>query len=72
MARTLVTVQAELDAILAAKASGALRVKFADRDTTFRSLDEMDRIIGGLENELAVLNGVVRTRAVQIIGVKGL
>lgn len=36
--------QAQLDALETAIASGSLRVKFADKDVTYRSLDEMMRI----------------------------
>jgi hypothetical protein len=35
---------AELAALRAAMASGALRVKYADKDITYRSLDEMIRL----------------------------
>lgn len=72
MARTLVTVQAELDDIKSAIATGALRVRFSDRDITFRTLAEMERVASALESELAVLGGAARTRSIQIIGVKGL
>ena len=37
-----------------AKASGALKVRFADgRETMFRSLKELDQIIADIEAELA-------------------
>ena len=72
MARTLATVQAEIDEIKGAIATGALRVRFNDRDVTYRTLTEMERVATALESELAVLGGAARTRSIQIIGVKGL
>lgn len=37
--------------------TGALRVKFNERDTTFRSLDEMRQIISALEEDIAKASG---------------
>ncbi|TIN84344.1 hypothetical protein [Mesorhizobium sp.] len=47
--------QGQLDAIKKAYASGVLTVKHGDTLSTFRSLDEMERIINRMEAEV---NGV--------------
>ncbi len=54
---TRAQLQAQLDAIQAAKNTGALRVRHGDEDTIFRSLDEMDRIIRDLQNQIAAIDG---------------
>lgn len=45
--------QADLTALDRAIAAGALRVKHADRDVTYRSLEEMMRIRALIAQELA-------------------
>ncbi len=45
--------QARLAAIKKAWSTGVLWVKHGETTTTFRSLDEMERIIGRLETEIA-------------------
>ena len=72
MARSLETIDAEIDRLRAAIGSGALRVRFADRDVTYRSMDEMRQALAFLEQEKADLGGARRVRAVQFIGSKGL
>lgn len=44
--------QAQLDATQEAYASGSLRVKYSDKEVTYRSLDEMERIIHTMKLEL--------------------
>jgi len=46
--------QAELDALIAAKNSGVLTVKYADRTVTYRSLAEIENIIADMQR---CLNG---------------
>ena len=43
----------QLDALKAAIAQGALSVKYADKEVTYRSLDDMMRIKREMEKELA-------------------
>ena len=49
-----------------ARASGATRIRYRDRDVTFRSLDELDRLIGEARRELA---GQPRRRRARTFGV---
>lgn len=45
--------QADLNAIRAARKSGALRITLDGQSVTYRSLDDVDRIIADLEQELS-------------------
>jgi hypothetical protein len=54
--------QSDVDALKAALALGATRVRFADRDVTYRSLAEMKAILRDMEEEVAVANGTTRPR----------
>jgi hypothetical protein len=54
--------QTRLDALKKARASGVLTVRHGDTQTTFRSLDEIDRIIASLEAEIASASGTPRRR----------
>ena len=54
---TLVDKQIWIRSLKEAIASGALRVKFADRDVTYRSLQEMREILQNLEDEVAAGGG---------------
>lgn len=56
---TVAQLQARLDAIQAARDTGALRVRHGDEDTIFRDLDQMNRIIASLKAQIDALNGVV-------------
>ena len=59
---TLTELQTKLTAIKNARYSGVLTVRHGDTSTTFRSISEMDRIISGLEKEIAELSGTKRRR----------
>jgi hypothetical protein len=56
----LADLQAQLVAIKAAKATGVLTVRHGDTQTTYRSLDEMDRVIADLTAEINALSGTTR------------
>jgi|DewCreStandDraft_4_1066084.scaffolds.fasta_scaffold338118_1 hypothetical protein len=60
--------QAHLDAIKEAYASGVLTVTFEGRSTTYRSLDEMERVIAAIEKEL---NPAKRRRQYRLSSSKG-
>lgn len=45
--------QADVDALEAAIKSGVLRSRVADRETTFRSLDEMQTILREMKRQVA-------------------
>jgi|GEM_PF-4409143 len=65
MAETAAEVAARLAALKEAISSGALRVKYADRDVTYRSLDEMIRIRDELESQVNTVPP--RIQAVRIV-----
>lgn len=44
--------QEQLDAICAAYAEGVLTVKYADKEVTYRSLTDMERIINKIKEAL--------------------
>ena len=52
-------------------ASGAMRVRFADRDVTYRSLDDMRRAGKLLDDKIAALGGTVRNRQARVNSQKG-
>lgn len=56
--------QTEIDKLKQAIALGALRVRYADRDVTYRSLDEMRETLGMMEAEVGTAAGKRRTRKV--------
>lgn len=56
-AMTIAEKERRLKAIRRAYDTGALTVRHGDTTTTFRSLNEMERIISKLENELGKLQG---------------
>ena len=60
--------QAHLDVIKEAYASGVLTVTFEGRRTTYRSLDEMERVIAAIEREL---NPAKRCRQYRLSSSKG-
>ncbi len=70
MARTAATIQAEIDSLKAARASGVLRVRHGETETTYQSSESMGRVIADLEAELAAL-GTSRVRAVRFTSRKG-
>lgn len=49
--------QQQLDALEAAIADGALTVKYGDKQTTYRSLDEMIRIRDMMRGDLGLSSG---------------
>lgn len=62
MARTIAEVQAELDALRAARAKGVLEVEFGDQRTRFGDAEDLARRESALEAELAGLKGTKVTR----------
>ena len=62
----------EIDALKAAIAQGALRVRFGEREVTYRSLAEMKEILGMMESEVAGSDGRARTRQIRFQTSKGL
>lgn len=60
-------IQADLDNIRAAIATGALRVQIAGRETIFRSLDEMYRIETKISTEISQAANPLTTKSTRII-----
>lgn len=52
MALSQVEIQSRLSALTKARDSGVLRVRHGEEETLFRTLDEMNSIIAGLEAQL--------------------
>lgn len=66
--------QTDIDKLKAAIAQGATKVKFADREVSYRSLDEMRETLAMLQREVDAAAGVVvrRPRQVRFVTSKGL
>jgi len=64
--------QADIDKLKAAIATGALRVRYADRDVMYRSLAEMRQTLAMMEEEVAAAAGRTRTRQVRFMTGRGL
>jgi len=66
--------QTDIDALKRAIGTGALRVRFVDREVTYRSLDEMRETLRMMQNEVAAAAGLTsrRIRQVRFMTSKGL
>lgn len=62
----------QLQALKDALATGTLRVRFADRDVTYRSVAELKTAIATVQNELDVAAGTQPKRQVRIWTSKGI
>jgi hypothetical protein len=71
MAEDITTLQAQLDALKAARASGVKTASFGERSATKFSDKEIVAQIAALENEIATMQGAPRPRGVVIRGGKG-
>ena len=60
--------QAQITALEKAIALGATRVRYGDRDVTYRSLDEMEKLLAKMK---AQVNNTTRTRQIRVTSVKG-
>lgn len=63
---TLIELQNWRDALQKARATGALTVKHGDTLVTYRTLEEIDKILGGLNQQIADFDGVQRVKLVRI------
>lgn len=63
--------QQQLQALRDALANGARRVRFADREIEYRSIDELKAAIAAAEAELAKDAGTPVTRQIRISTQKG-
>jgi hypothetical protein len=62
MALSQAEIERRIAAIRKARDSGVLIVRHGDESTQFRSLDEMDRILAGLEGQLGTVTGTKKKR----------
>lgn len=61
----------QLQALKDALASGTLRVRFSDREITYRSVDELKAAISTVEIELAKNAGSLPNRQIRVYTEKG-
>lgn len=66
MALDLATVQARITTLEEAIATGQLNVKFEDRSVTYRTVDDMFRVLQWLEGKRDGFLGVTQMRSRQI------
>lgn len=59
--------QTDIDKLKAAIAQGATKVKFADREVTYRSLDEMRETLRMIQADVDLAAGKVRPRRRRIL-----
>lgn len=67
MALTAGQIQARIDSIQTAIASGVLIARHGDTSTQFRDLDDMNSILAQLQAQLADAQGVTRKRRVSYV-----
>jgi hypothetical protein len=70
MSEDIATLQSQLDALKAARASGIRTLTFGERSITHASDKDMVAAIAALENEIAAASGTPRPRSVVIRGGK--
>jgi hypothetical protein len=63
--------QAQLEALKAARSSPALKTRFADREVTFKDDKQLVSAIADLERQIAAAQGTPRSTTVTIRSVKG-
>ena len=64
--------QTDIDRLKSAIATGALRVRYIDRDVTYRSLDEMRETLRMINAEVNAVPGRTATRQIRFQTDKGL
>lgn len=64
--------QTDVDALKAAIALGALKVRYSDREVTYRSLDEMRETLALMEAEANAVPGRRPAKAIRFRTDKGL
>lgn len=67
MARTIATVESELDALKSVRARGVLEVRFGDQISRFADGPDLERRIAAVERELSRLQGSRRTHRLAVI-----
>lgn len=68
---TLSELQARREALMEAIQSGELRVRYGDRDVTYRSLSDMRTALSLIDDEIARLSGTKVNRKVRLQRVSG-
>lgn len=64
--------EADIDRLKAAMAQGALRVRYADREVTYRSLDEMKETLALMQADVDAVAGRKPPRQFRFRTMKGL
>jgi hypothetical protein len=64
--------QAQVDELKKSIAEGVLKVRFADREVTYRSLDEMRQTLSMMQSEVGAVAGRPRRRRTLFATGKGL
>lgn len=64
--------QAQLTALKNAYASGQTKVRYGDKEVSYRSLEEMERAINTIQRELANESGTRKSRQVRLRSRRGL
>jgi hypothetical protein len=72
MATTAAQLQAYVDALKAARGSGALSVRHGEEMVTFRSLSEINSAIAANEQELSTMGGMKTVRGYRVTTCKNL
>lgn len=62
----LAALRAELESLKATRRSATLKVRFADREVTYKSDAEMVAAIAATENEIAALEGTPVVRSINV------
>lgn len=63
--------QTQIDTLKAAIAEGALKVRFGDREVTYRSLDEMRQTLRMMQDEVGAAAGRTPRRRIRFMTGKG-
>jgi hypothetical protein len=64
--RSIATITADLDSLRSARAKGARRIRFADREVEYRSDIEIARTVAALEAELGQAQGIASPRTIVV------
>lgn len=69
---SLSDLQTRLDRLRKMRASGVLSLSHGDTRTEFRTMDELTRAIGYVQDEIAAAGGAVQTRTFKVTSGKDL
>jgi hypothetical protein len=67
----IATLLKQLEELKDARRTGALKIRFGDRETTYRSDEELSRAIADLQREIGAEQGLARPTSITIRSNKG-